>query len=548
MRRVSQSACRGLVSAGLIALACALGPGVRAQSLGPLVQITTGDLFRSCTADEVTAQEAAYGSIFYPNTAIEPWVAIDPTNPDRLLVGYQQDRWNNGGSRGLVGSVSTDGGQTWSNTIPTGVSKCTGGTFVRASDPWVTFAPDGTAFFLSQAGSIVQATTGLGARVSGTLVSRSSDHGQTWSAPTTLITSYGPLLFNDKTSITADPAPKGARGGGFVYAVWDQLRLFPQPGDTSADALLANNEGVVIARELLRTASAGGATVLKFAFTGPTFFSQTRDNGATWTEAAPIYQPGINAQTLNNIVQVLPNGDVLDFFTNLDFSASRPTVRIGYVRSTDKGATWSGPTFVTDVQVVGVVSPDSQERVRDASDLFGVAVDPVSGRLYLAWQDCRFGPSCNLATGIGVDSIALIQSLDGGVSWSAPVKINQTPSNANQLREQAFIPAVAVTSNGTVVVTYYDFRNDTGSPGVEATDYFAVFCHAGFDCSQRASWGSELRLTPSSFNILNAPVASGHFLGDYMGLAASGQTVRPVFGIATGPNLTAAFTRLITVR
>jgi len=42
-------------------------------------------------------------------------------------------------------------------------------------------------------------------------------------------------------------------------------------------------------------------------------------------------------------------------------------------------------------------------------------------------------------------------------------------------------------------------------------------------------------------------VAGGHFLGDYMGLAASGSmTVYPVFGIATGKNVTADFTRSIT--
>ena len=54
------------------------------------------------------------------------------------------------------------------------------------------------------------------------------------------------------------------------------------------------------------------------------------------------------------------------------------------------------------------------------------------------------------------------------------------------------------------------------------------------------------QLTETSFNILDAPVARGHFLGDYMGLAASGpNTVYPVFDIATGPNVTAEFTRKI---
>src|SRR6516162_10271437 len=125
----------------------------RAQSLGPLVQVTGPDPFSDCTADNVHAQETAYGSILYPNTSIEPWVAVDPTTASfpssRLLVGHQQDRWDDGGARGNVGVESNDGGRTWTNTIPGDVTACTGGKDRRASDPWVTFAKDGTAFFFS---------------------------------------------------------------------------------------------------------------------------------------------------------------------------------------------------------------------------------------------------------------------------------------------------------------------------------------------------------------------------------------------------------------
>jgi hypothetical protein len=142
------------------------------------------------------------------------------------------------------------------------------------------------------------------------------------------------------------------------------------------------------------------------------------------------------------------------------------------------------------------------------------------------------------------------QSLDGGMSWSPPIQINQTPANAtNPCRQQAFIPAVVATGDGkTVVVTYYDFRNDTNTPaGFEGTDYFAIFCSTTGDCTKSTNWGNEQRLTTASFNILNAPVARGHFLGDYMGLAASGpSTVYPVFGIAVAPNVTNEYTRKIS--
>ena len=71
--------------------------------------------------------------------------------------------------------------------------------------------------------------------------------------------------------------------------------------------------------------------------------------------------------------------------------------------------------------------------------------------------------------------------------------------------------------------------------------------HTGADCSKAASWGTEQRLTTASFNILDAPIAGGHFLGDYMGLATSRPTtVVPVFGVATTPNVTVEYTRVIS--
>src|SRR5262249_24920286 len=75
-----------LAVGSLFALASGMGfvSPAGAQTLGPLVQVTglpvtAPDPFSDCTADRVHSQEAAFGSILYPNTAIEPWVAVDPT-------------------------------------------------------------------------------------------------------------------------------------------------------------------------------------------------------------------------------------------------------------------------------------------------------------------------------------------------------------------------------------------------------------------------------------------------------------------------------------
>jgi hypothetical protein len=145
----------------------------------------------------------------------------------------------------------------------------------------------------------------------------------------------------------------------------------------------------------------------------------------------------------------------------------------------------------------------------------------------------------------GVEEVSFLMSTDGGRTWSAPVRINKTPADRNPLRQQAIVPSIEVGPGGVLVATYYDFRNDRDRG--ELADYWAVSCDpSARDCRQSSSWGGELRLTDRSFDFLDAPVARGHFLGDYVGLDRAGDAVVAVFGVATGPNLTDLFARKIT--
>ena len=92
------------------------------------------------------------------------------------------------------------------------------------------------------------------------------------------------------------------------------------------------------------------------------------------------------------------------------------------------------------------------------------------GNLYAVWQDARF-------SGFSHDEIAFSRSTDGGSSWSAPIKINKTPTNIPAGNRQAFTPTVRVAADGTIGVTYYDFRNNTDDAATLPTDYFIVHCH-----------------------------------------------------------------------
>jgi hypothetical protein len=173
------------------------------------------------------------GEINWLNSELEPWVAVNPTDSSNIIGVYQQDRYTFGGARGLGAVVSHNGGQTWSATHPhftscAGGTPANGGDYQRASDPWVTFSPNGTAYFISLSISFVGDASQTGSAV---LVSKTIDGGDHWSEPVTLVRDIGdadvaPFFFNDKESITADPFDSN-----YVYAVWDRLR---KPGEAES--------------------------------------------------------------------------------------------------------------------------------------------------------------------------------------------------------------------------------------------------------------------------------------------------------------------------
>jgi hypothetical protein len=435
----------------------------------------------------------------YVNAEVEPWVAINPTNANNIIAVYQADRWSNGGAHGLVAAVTHNftqpGGPTWNHTFAH-FSFCSGGTvvnggdFERASDPWVTFASNGDVY----QSSLSTSSDGLKSAI---LVSKSTNGGDTWSEPTTLIRDTSVFNFNDKESITAD-----ATNSNFVYAVWDRSR---KPGENAEfNALHA------------------------FAFRGDAMFARTTNAGASWEAPRIILPTNANQQTVGHQIVVLPDGTLVDVFARQIGSNLEPTpntFRESVVRSTDKGATWSRVIDISTLELVPVRDPDTGATVRTSFGIPDIAVDPSNGTLYVVWEDGRFSGGAH-------SDIALARSTDGGLTWSAPVKVNQATNIA-----AAYTPSVHSAADGTVAVTYYDFRNNTPASGA-LTDYWILHCHtATADCSNAANWGDEARLSPTSFDIEIAPDARGYFLGDYQGLASFGNTFVPFFIRANSGNM-----------
>jgi hypothetical protein len=423
----------------------------------------------------------------YTNAEVEPWIAVNPKNSNNLIGGWQQDRWSDGGAHGLVAGYSTNGGKNW-NEVALPFTKCVPGglAYERASDPWVSIGPDGTAYTISISFNESNNDNAVG-------VATSSDGGKSWKNLQTLIADSGTYqYFSDKESVTADPVKVGT-----AYAVWDRL---VSPTNNPRSAAHA------------------------FAYTGPTLFSKTTDGGKTWSASRVIVDTAQNNQTIGNQIVVDPRtGTLYNFFDYIVGTGSNSTSVHGYnvafIKSTDGGNTWSPVQVINSLQSVGVTDPNTGEDIRTGDIIPEPAIDPATGNLYVVWQDSRFN-------GGNYDEVVISSSSNGGNTWSQPVQVNTPHGRA------AFTPAISINSAGVVGVTYYDFRDLKSETATLPTNYWFTSSSDG-----GASFGGE-QLLKGGFDMKTAPYASGYFTGDYQGLAPVGTTFQAFF-VATNSGNTA---------
>lgn len=454
--------------------------------------------------------------IVFPDSEVEPWVEVHPTNPAIVAAMWQQDRWSNGGARGNVLGFSFDGGATWSLVNPPRVTDCSGpaGEFDRASDPWISFGPDGTLYIMHLVLDI-ETLPGKpgGFGPNGMMVQKIAPAAfSDRTISVSEITGTQLIAFNDrgdlhdKNSLTADPTRPG-----FAYAVWDFLDL-PQ------GAIINPDRGVF-----------GGG----LGFKGAALFSKTEDFGATWTEPTVLYNPGGVNQTIGNQVVVDDEGVLFDFFNEIlnfrqDDKGGPFEFNLSMKFSPNEGDTWlprGRPVRIAKMLPVLVRIPAGDENagrpVRSGEVIPEVAADPATGNLYAVWMDGRF-------SGGDHNDIAFTMSTDGGRTWSTPIKVNATPDDLTGHAGHAFTPSVHVAADGTIGVSYYDFRFNAAGGGTDTT-HFVVHCHpATEDCASAGSWDEETRVG-APFDIQLAPFARGFFLGDYVGLDNDGAAFTPFF-------------------
>lgn len=147
----------------------------------------------------------------------------------------------------------------------------------------------------------------------------------------------------------------------------------------------------------------------------------------------------------------------------------------------------------------------------------GLAVDPNDGTLYAVWPDTTGYPN-----GQADVDVYFSLSTDQGDTWSTPVIINgDSPFVGDQ-----FFPWIEVDAEGRLHVVYLDSRH-TNQLDNTVNGFFDAYYAYSED--KGGSW-IEMRLTPQSWNSnddgLNRP---DQFIGDYLGMAVTGDTVWPFY-------------------
>jgi hypothetical protein len=407
----------------------------------------------------------------------EPHISMDPLDGNHLVAASKMydnlERY-----RFKVGTfVSFDGGRTWTDN-----GQLPGHTMQRGddpsyeltSDPWTAFDDEGNAYVMVL-DTDDESDSALGAGW-GMSLHKSSDGGRTWFGPIPIHRNRGVqnlLLLDDKNVLAIDnygPDRDGATGR--MYGCW------------SLDAPLAN-----LAIQVARSA----------------------DGGMSWQDAGPV--SGFDRTVIGCQIVISPPGapgepGAVHVFW---FNFSDPSIRMA--TSTNGGITFSAPTTVQRISPIPRTFPNSGFR---NLSLPTAGVDHRSGALYVAWADEHAtvpGAPCfeDAPAGQVCDAdILLSRSLDGGTSWSDPVRVNQDPIGGGK---DQFQPALAVTPSGQLNMMWFDRRNDPGNFYIDT--FFARSNDGG------TSW-RETRVSRSMWDpSTNPPIStSGEFIGDYQGMAA----------------------------
>jgi hypothetical protein len=375
----------------------------------------------------------------------EPTVAVDPTNPDLVVAGWNDycDTDLGGGWMGIA--FSGDRGETWtpskipgyaSDTSAEGMASPLFGRQAEAGDPLLAFGGDGTLF----AGGI--AFNRVNPQNGDVWVATYANHPHPSGYPKdylrTVVVGQGtPALngiFEDKPSLEVDRT--GGRFDGNVYICWSRFVGF------------------------------NGRTQISF--------SRSTDSGATFSHPITLSE-GKDVQGCD--IAVEHDGEVYVTWGTRQTPAAIDAEGLAIARSAD-----GGDTFEPARQIARFTRYFPSDGARNCGDgasacpsgfvFFRVPLEPratadQSGLLpgvyatYNAVDPATVVPSGTSYSSAGANSglvgrsvVYVIRSVDDGVTWSAPVAVDPAGGRGHQ-----YFPDIDALG-GKLVALWQDNRSD----------------------------------------------------------------------------------------
>ncbi|TDU02547.1 BNR repeat protein [Streptomyces sp. 846.5] len=243
--------------------------------------------------------------------------------------------------------------------------------------------------------------------------------------------------------------------------------------------------------------------------------STSTDGGATWSAPA---SPASGDSGLGGQPLVQPNGTVI-----VPFSTNGAAIRS--FSSTDGGASWGSSVLVANISAATVSGG-----LRAGDGLPSAEID-ATGKVYVAWQDCRFRSGCP------ANDIVYSTSTNGS-TWTAVTRI---PIDAVTSTADHFTPGLGVdkATSGTTTklgLYYYFYPNHSCTASTCQLE-------VGFISSANAgsTWSTAQTIAGPMTLAQIASTSQGPMVGDYISTSVVGGKSVALFPVGKAPTNGQAF-------
>ncbi len=399
----------------------------------PMMDKKTSPAYRSRSSNFYTIQVNVdeNGDNIVGDAANEPSIAVDPTNPDRIVIGWRQFDNVMSNFRQAGYSYTTNGGQSWTSPEPIDAG-------VFRSDPVLDADTDGNIYYNSLT---KDASSNYWCDVY-----KSETGGASWDDNTY---AYG----GDKQWMVIDRS--SGIGDGNIYEFWNSSFSSCYPGSytrsTDGGDSYDDCDGVP-GNPIWGTLAIGpdGELYLVGAPSGPglvvakSITAQDPSSQTTWEPQSyvdmdcnlsgwrPINPSGLLGQAYIDVDVSDGEGRGNVYVLASVFRDNDDPGDVMFARSTDGGQTWDSPIKVNDD-----FSPS-------VCQWFGTMSVAPNGRIDAVWLDTRNAPGMNMY----ISELYYSYSIDQGETWSE-----------NERLSEAFDPHVG-WPNQNKMGDYFDMISD----------------------------------------------------------------------------------------